>query len=265
MYLLETSFTDPASNLACDEVLLDLCEQGALDPVLRFWSPSKPFVVLGYSNNASREIDLEFCNSHKIPVLKRLSGGGAVLQGPGCLNYALLLEINRRFQDIRATNRYVLNLHRRALKPILGTEIRLRGLTDLALRGRKFSGNAQRRKRRFLLYHGTFLLGLDLGLMEKALKHPSREPDYRGGRSHKEFLCSLNCGAGEIRNALSKAWGAKDFPPSLTPKFLNRLVAAGKKKLLSEGRWIARGHQPRATVIRACRSSNLITDSRRSI
>ena len=61
MHLLETSFADPASNLACDEVLLDLCEQGALGPVLRLWTPSKPFVVLGYSNNASREVDLDVC------------------------------------------------------------------------------------------------------------------------------------------------------------------------------------------------------------
>jgi lipoate-protein ligase A len=238
MHLLDTSFADPASNLACDEALLDLCEQGSLGPLLRFWNPKKPFVVLGYSNNASREVDLDFCRSRKIPVFKRQSGGGAVLQGPGCLNYALVLPIGRRFQDIRRTNRFVLNRHRRALKPLLGSGVRLQGLTDLALSGRKFSGNAQKRKRRFLLYHGTFLLGLDLGLVGQTLKHPSREPDYREGRPHSEFLMNLPRSAKKIRAALVKAWHAKGFPPSLTPGLLKNLVAAGKKKLISEDRFI---------------------------
>jgi lipoate-protein ligase A len=238
MNLLQTVFTDPAANLACDEALLDLCEKGFLGPTLRFWSPSKPFVVLGYSNDASREVDLDYCRRHKIPVLKRLSGGGTVFQGPGCLNYSLLLKINRPCKDISVTNRFVLNRHIRALKPILGAGIRLQGFTDLTLDDQKFSGNAQRRRRRFLLYHGTFLLNLDLRLVSKALRHPSREPNYREGRPHDEFLRNLDCGAGTVRNALCKTWNAQGVPPALSPRAFQRLVLEGKKRLLSEGRKI---------------------------
>ena len=79
----------PEENLACDEVLLDICEAGRLEGVLRFWEPAQHFVVLGYANRAAREANLEFCRSAGIRVLRRCSGGGAVLQGPGCLNYSL--------------------------------------------------------------------------------------------------------------------------------------------------------------------------------
>ena len=57
--------------------------------MLRFWEPNKPFVVVGYANQAAREVDLEACRKLGIPVFRRCTGGGTVLQGPGCLNYSL--------------------------------------------------------------------------------------------------------------------------------------------------------------------------------
>ncbi len=81
-----------------------------------------------------------------------------------------------------------------------------RGQTDLAIGGLKFAGNAQRRRRRFLLFHGSFLLHLDISLLEKALPLPSRQPDYRVNRSHADFLINLNVPPHTIKAALIKAW-----------------------------------------------------------
>src|SRR5262245_44929423 len=83
----------PVENLACDEALLDLCERGGEGEILRFWEPQTPLVVLGYANQAAREVNLEACRAAGTPVLRRCSGGGTVLQGPGCVNYSLVLEI----------------------------------------------------------------------------------------------------------------------------------------------------------------------------
>ena len=83
-----------------------------------------------------------------------------------------------------------------------------RGQTDLAIGGLKFAGNAQRRRRRFLLFHGSFLLHLDLSLVEQVLPLPSRQPDYRAHRSHADFLINLNVPASAISTALIQAWGA---------------------------------------------------------
>ena len=69
----------PEENLACDEVLLDLCERGGGDELLRFWALPQYFVVVGYANKASTEVDLPLCRQLGIPVLRRCTGGGTVL------------------------------------------------------------------------------------------------------------------------------------------------------------------------------------------
>src|SRR5882724_8858694 len=94
MKYIDFTLPTPAANLACDEVLLDLCEAGAGADTLRFWQAREPFVVVGYANKAAREVNLEACQRRGIPVLRRCSGGGTVLQGPGCLSYSLILRIS---------------------------------------------------------------------------------------------------------------------------------------------------------------------------
>src|SRR5689334_4969218 len=96
MNWLDLTLSSPSLNLALDEALLDQCEEGSSDEVLRFWEPREPFVVLGYSNKVLSEVNLSYCRENNIPVLRRTSGGGTVLQGPGCLNYSLVLASERR-------------------------------------------------------------------------------------------------------------------------------------------------------------------------
>ena len=210
MQLVELTLPTPEENLACDEALLDLCEAGGCEELLRLWAPAYHFVVLGYANRAETEANLPFCREHRIPVLRRCTGGGAVLQGPGVLNYSLILRINDSgpFRSIPATNQFILQRHRDALAALLYAPVEWQGQTDLAIGGLKFSGNAQRRRRRFLLFHGSFLLHLDLTLVEQALPLPSRQPDYRVNRSHTDFLINVNVPAPTISAALIKTWDA---------------------------------------------------------
>jgi lipoate-protein ligase A len=210
MKLCELTLPTPEENLACDEALLDLCEAGGSEELLRLWAPRQYFVALGYANKAETEVNLPFCRSRAIPVLRRCTGGGTVLQGPGVLNYSLILRINDSgpCHSIPATNQFILERHRDALAGLLCAPVEWRGQTDLAIGGLKFAGNAQRRRRRFLLFHGSFLLHLDLSLVEQVLPLPSRQPDYRVNRSHGDFLINLNVPASTISAALSKAWDA---------------------------------------------------------
>jgi lipoate-protein ligase A len=210
MKLCDLTLQTPEENLACDEALLDLCEAGDCDELLRFWAPPQYFVVLGYANKAATEINLPYCRQTSVPVLRRCTGGGTVLQGAGVLNYSLILRIDDSgpCRSIPATNQFVLERHRDALAGLLSAPVEWRGQSDLALGGLKFAGNAQRRRRRFLLFHGSFLLHLDLGLLEKILPQPSRQPDYRINRSHSDFLINLNVPDHAIKAALGKAWNA---------------------------------------------------------
>ncbi len=81
MKYLDRTLGTAQENLAGDEALLDGCEEGGSDEILRFWEPRQYFVVLGYPNKVSAEVNLDSCRTLGIPVLRRCSGGGTVLQG----------------------------------------------------------------------------------------------------------------------------------------------------------------------------------------
>lgn len=209
--LLDRTFPTPAEDLAADEALLDACEEGTAEAgVLRFYEPEQTSVVVGYGNSRAREADVPACDGAGVPVLRRISGGGTVLLGPGCLAYALVLPIasNAALETVGGTNRFVMERNRAALESFLGRPVSVRGHTDLALGDRKFSGNAQRRRRRALLFHGTLLLNADLGLLPRLLQMPSQEPDYRVGRSHLEFVTNLGEPAQAAKEVLARAWNA---------------------------------------------------------
>lgn len=212
MKYLDLTLPTPEENLACDEALLDLCETGVETEVLRFWESSHPFVVLGYSNKTATEVHLDDAKRAGLPIRRRCTGGGSVVQGPGCLNFSLILRIpdTGPLTGVTETNHFILQRHRDTLLPILGNTLAVRGISDLTLGDLKISGNAQRRKKHCLLFHGTFLLNFDIELVERILPMPSREPDYRRHRRHREFLTNAELPRLSLKNALKQAWQADE-------------------------------------------------------
>src|SRR5262249_19146864 len=106
-----------------------------------------------------------------------------------------------------------------------GLALTMEGHTDLALGGRKISGNAQRRKRSHLLFHGGFLLDFDLGLLSAVLRMPPRQPDYRRGRAHADFLTCLETTREVVRAALRQVWSASATADPPSSETIARLVA----------------------------------------
>jgi len=229
---LNLTFSTPEENLACDEALLDGCEEGRVPELLRFWEPRQYFVVIGYSNRFEQEVKAKICQEQGIPTLRRCSGGGAVLQGPGCLNYSLILLVDSypALQTLAGTNQFVMERIRAALETLLACssrreealsskcetqnpkpELAVRGHTDLALGGLKFSGNAQRRKRRCLMFHGTFLLQFEIARVEQCLRMPARQPGYRQNRPHRDFLTNIRLSGDALKEALKHSWQATEI------------------------------------------------------
>ncbi len=203
----------PAEDLAADEALLDLCGEGAFAGALRFWTPRSTFVVVGYGNHVGTEAKLPECESAGIPVFRRCSGGGTVLQAPGCLNYTLVMRVTShpKLAGISGTNDYVMERNRRALQSVVKDEVRREGHTDLAIAERKFCGNAQRRRKNSLIFHGCFLIKCDLPLIERFLQMPSKQPDYRADRGHLDFVRNLNLPETAVKEALRNEWGAEEM------------------------------------------------------
>jgi lipoate-protein ligase A len=219
MYYCDFTLSTPEENLAADEVLLDWCEEGNCGEILRIWEPRNYFVVVGYGNKVNSEVNRKFCEAERIPILRRVSGGGTVLQGAGILNYSLILKIEEAnaFRSIHSTNTYILNENRTALANLLRAPVEVRGHTDLAVGGLKFNGNAQRRKKHFLIFHGAFLLNLDIEKVERTLLMPPTQPEYRFNRSHSDFLMNLKVPPAMLKNTLRERWDA-DIVQSELPR-----------------------------------------------
>ena len=213
---LELSLPSPAEILAADEALLDWCESGQNTEILAFWEPRATFVVVGYANKIAREVNTTACETRGIPIFRRCSGGGTVVQMPGGLNYSLILRITEDspLGNITSANRFIMEKNRTALATLLPqlstpNQITVQGHTDLCLGNLKFAGNSQRRRQSYLLFHGTLLLDCDLKLIGQLLQMPSLEPDYRAHRAHEEFVTNLKLPAAAVKSALANAWKAE--------------------------------------------------------
>jgi lipoate-protein ligase A len=184
-----------------DTAQFQALERGAGEEALRVWESPVYVVVLGRSGVVARDVHADVCGSDGVAIVRRDSGGGAVVLGPGCMNYSLVLSLDRRpeLRDVRASYRKILG----RLVRLLGVSgLEVCGTSDLAIAGRKVSGNAQRRGRRALLHHGTLLYGFDARMAERYLREPQRRPDYRGERRHTEFLGNLPLTGEQILDAL---------------------------------------------------------------
>lgn len=212
MKFLELPPLTPAENLAADEVLLDACEAGLGGETLLFWEPRETFVVVGYANKVAAEVNLSACERRAIPVFRRCSGGGTVVQMPGGLNYSLLLPITEEGpnRNITAANAHIMDRTRRALAAASGLPVLVRGHTDLAIGDQKFAGNSQRRRRNWLLFHGTLLLAANLDLIGELLPMPTQEPDYRVHRPHLDFVRNLPASPASVKMALRAEWNAHE-------------------------------------------------------
>ncbi len=197
------------ADLALDEWLLHAVDADPAQATLRIWEATAYGVVLGRSNKAAVEADLEACRRDDVPVLRRMSGGGAVVIGPGCLCYTLALPIHAEHQRLGITGTTAALLGRLAesLRTQL-PEAAVRGISDLTVAERKFSGNAQRWQRQAFLHHGTLLYDFDLPRVGRYLRTPSRQPDYRADRQHAEFIRNLALSRDQLAEWLAATWQA---------------------------------------------------------
>lgn len=171
--------------MSCFVILSEHCVQtGALCHVDGF--PARRLLRLLRPCDA---LDLDACKRFGIEHVKRVTGGGTVLQTPDVFNYSYtapntgVLDLGRVFE---LGNQLVIRgLHE------LGIEARHCGISDVVVGDRKISGNAQARKWRSILLHGTVMVDIDHNLMKAVLLHPAKEPDYRQGRSHSDFITTI--------------------------------------------------------------------------
>jgi len=196
---------DPRAHLAFSELMLRQAGES-----LRFWDVPKLAVIVGVSGRVADEVHLDACRADGVPVLRRCSGGGTVLVGPGCLCYELILNTDARpnLQNIRQSYATLIGSLATALTNAIGEPVRHEGLSDLAWRNRKAAGSAQKRTRGHLLHHGTLLHNMDPTLLPRYLRPPPNQPAWRANRAHPNFITNLPLPPDALRTAVAAAFNA---------------------------------------------------------
>lgn len=206
---MDLTLSDTASNLALDEALLEEAECAERPrEVIRVWESRDVAVVLGRSSRWADETRAEACRRQGVSIFRRCSGGASVVIGPGCLMYSLILNLEQRpyLRAVDQAHAWVLGRLAAALGELPCGAVQHKGISDLAIGDRKFSGNSLRYLRRSCLYHGTVLYDFPLQQIYDLLAVPPREPDYRRGRDHRSFVTNLPVSAEQLRRVFHDLW-----------------------------------------------------------
>ena len=159
-------------------------------PRLRVYRPSVPIVVLGRGSKVDVELHLDACQEDKVPLQRRRGGGCAVVLDPG----NLIVSVTLQAEGIGGNQRHFERLSNwviAALDRLGYAGIRQDGISDLTIGDRKVAGACMYRSKGLLYYSASLLVDADVALMERYLTHPPREPEYRRGRRHGEFVTTL--------------------------------------------------------------------------
>lgn len=157
---------------------------------LRIYIPHVTAVVLGWGSKPGVELHLDACIQDRIPVLRRRGGGCAVVIDPGNVILSAALPQG----GISGSRKYFSRFSDwiiEGLRKVGLSEVRPDGISDLVIGDRKIAGASLYRSADVLYYSASLLVDPDINLIERYLKHPPREPEYRRGRPHRDFICGL--------------------------------------------------------------------------
>ncbi len=156
----------PRWNMAVEEAIFTNLHEQLSPETLRIWRSDRA-VIIGRSQSAQREVSLDQAAKLKIPIVRRISGGGTVYHYPGNLNYSLFL-IGKKGSI--AANDGFLFLGQAIITAMgqLGVKLQL-NRNSLFIAGKKIAGLAQARRGQVILIHGTLLVRPDKIEMERLL------------------------------------------------------------------------------------------------
>ena len=159
-------------------------DEGAAPPLVRFWEPREYAVVLGASRRIRDEVRIEACRNDGVPILRRSSGGGTVVIGPGTLNVAVVLPQTAApgLSAVVAAQGYVVERIAESIRRA-GRPVGVLGHGDLVLGDRKCGGSAQRRLKRWFLVHCSILYRFPIDRIDRYLAIPGDSRlTAKGGR-----------------------------------------------------------------------------------
>jgi lipoate---protein ligase len=175
--------------MSIDINILEAVRNGA-EKAFCTWEPENIMVITGRGGNPDKEVFMEQCRLDKVPVIRRRTGGGTVVLAPGMLVFSLAAIISTPLAVKKYTEQINL-ISIDFLEEIGVRNLCLRGLADICIGEKKILGSGMYMSKNFLFFQGSILVNPDLDLLDRYLLHPPKEPEYRKGRKHSDFVTSL--------------------------------------------------------------------------
>lgn len=203
-----------------DEVVNSALSEGSTK--LLIYRPQREMIVLGRGSNPEIEIELDRCLSDEVSLYRRRGGGCSVVLDPGNVIVTVAIPVSGIGENSRYFNiisRWLMvNLAKIGVK-----EVYQDGISDLVIKNHKIAGASIYRRKGLLHYSASILVNPQLKMVDRYLKHPPREPKYRNGRGHMEFIKSISNGdnfkdALEIEMALKKTASVEDLKKLVSVK-----------------------------------------------
>lgn len=239
-FIYETSIVDPYYNLAVEDSLCRYVSSATVRGEklcgLFLWQSDK-VVVIGRNQNPAYECDMSVLKKNQVKLARRLTGGGAVYQDLGNLNYSFISS-----DDETAVEDH-LEIVLRTLKRF-GINANCSGRNDIVtLQNRKVSGTAQKRYKDAFLLHGTLLVDLDKEMAEQCLTPNQFKLASKSIRSVSARIVNISdiigrCTVHDIRECMKEEFWSEYAKTEHIEPILSESDIEENCRRLSDHEWI---------------------------
>ncbi len=230
--LLDTGANNAFYNMAVDEAVMKAHRMGLVPPTVRFYQWSPPGLSLGYFQQAEKEVDGEYCEGNNVDIVRRLTGGRAILHDDE-LTYSIVVGEKSDFLPTSILESYKiisegiingLNSLGLAveLKPVKGKKKAPSGfsaacfdapsLNEVVIAEKKLVGSAQTRQKGVILQHGSIPMTIDAELLYRVLKMPNQKVRDRMKKRFLKKATAVNQESdkkieiNDLKEAIKKGW-----------------------------------------------------------
>lgn len=220
MFIIRRHSTDPYFNLATEEYVLKNFDEDSF----MLWR-NAPCIIVGKHQNTLAEINVDYVKKQNIPVVRRLSGGGAVFHDLGNLNFTFIhCGEKENLIDFRKFTLPILEVLQK-----MGLDAKFEGRNDLTIEGKKFSGNAEHVWKNRVLHHGTLLFSSQMSDLSQAL-------NVDPGKFKDKAVKSVRSRVTNISEHLKEAMDVVQFSERILAHMVEKYPDARITELTNEDR-----------------------------
>ncbi len=168
----------------------ELLQEGSGSGAMTAWVPERLVAVIGCGSDPARELNLAAVKAEMVPVIRRPTGGCSVILSPNMYAISFVLRGRNQMKSCSYFNAFG-ELLVEALKTLGLKNLHKAGTSDIVLGDRKIAGSALYRTKEMVFHHAVINISERPSTINRLLAVPPREPRYRSGRSHSEFVTSL--------------------------------------------------------------------------